>query len=186
MTISMAVPTPEPVTSAEVEESLVLASGWDAATLTRLISAAREIVELETDRSMINRDITIELDDWPEDETIYLPRGPVSSVTSVKYIDTAGTQQTLVEGTDYRVTIRGDVARITPVNSWPSVDTERKGVIEVIYVAGYGATGTDVPEDMRSAVIAKVDHLYSKGHISEYYRSIIIMRKNHFDYGIND
>lgn len=177
-------PASEPITAAEVEQSLALTSGWDAETIAIYIAAARIQVEKDTNRSIITQTLTMKLDKWPEKDTIHLPFGSVASVSSVKYFDTNDTQQTLVLNTGYKEYLSGDVARIDPIDGWPSLSADLLEPVEVIYVAGT-ATAT---LDLKSACIAKVDMLYSKGelHTSMYYEELVKKNKIIFDYSIND
>lgn len=180
-------PASEPVTEAELEESLTLTSGWDNTSVSRKQIASRRQVELDTDRSLITQTLTMKLDNWPEKEDIVLFRGPVQSVTSVKYQNTSDVQTTLVEDTDYTVAINGDEARITPISSWPSLYATKKDVIEVIYVAGYGDNASDVPADLKEAIVSKFDQLYSKDmKFNGNYEALITPMKVYSDYTIND
>lgn len=83
-----------------------------------------------------------------------LSKNPVSSVTSVQYVDTAGVTQTLVADTDYTVDIYSKPCRIVPAynKTWPSTYGHINDVV-VTYVAGYGSAPKDVPENVRMAVI---------------------------------
>lgn len=167
ITVSSA-PGAEPVLLADVLESLEVASGFADDKITAMIEAARQDVERYTTRALITQTLTMYLDKFPGYETIYLPYAPVQSVTSVKYYDTSGSQQTLVADTDYFVTTTGNHARIEPSDSgWPSVDTEKNERIEVIYVAGYGASGANVPGALKQAILMHIDWQYSKGMIDD-------------------
>jgi hypothetical protein len=86
-------------------------------------------------------------------EEILLPCGPVQSVTSVVYVDTAGVSQTLVVTTDYVVDTSAEPARIYPAYgcSWPSARSQ-PNAITVTYVAGYGLAGANVPEPLLDAM----------------------------------
>lgn len=182
-------PAADPITEAELEAALRISSGFDNATISRLVPAATRQVETDTDRSLINRTITGKLDHWPSDGVIHLPKPPFQSVTSVKYYDTSGTQQTLVENTDYEVKMSGDSGRlvVAPSVSWPSVQSDKSEPIEIIFVAGYGDAASDVPDDLREACIKIGVSLYSNGAIDDFlYKKIVWSMKHYFDYNKND
>ena len=123
------------------------------------------------------------LDSFPE--VIYVPKGKLIAISSFVYDDTSGTQQSLVVTTDYTLDNNSKVARITPVSSWPSTLTTKKGVVRLVYTAGYGAAST-VPPAIKEAIISKVEQLYSKddrGH--KMIDSLISPYKIFFNYCIN-
>ena len=181
-------PATEPVTAAEVEAALRLSSGFDSATVTRQIEAARDQVEIDLDRSLITRTITLKLDKWPESGIIHLPKPPFLAITSFKYIDADEAEQTLVEDTDYTFKELGDSGRlvVTPGGSWPTV-LDGKEVIEVIYTAGYGASASDVPGNIRELVVKQCQIMYSNGALDDMiYKKMADKAKFYFDYTIND
>ena len=90
---------------------------------------------------------------------IILPMSPVQSVTSIKFIDTSGVQQTMLS-TDYKVDNISEPARILPAygTTWPSTRNEINAV-EIIYQAGYGAASV-VPEGIKSWIKIRAATLY--------------------------
>ena len=89
-----------------------------------------------------------------------MPRPPLSSVTSLKYIDTAGTQQTW-SSANYIVDTSCEPGKIRLAYdvSWPDIREQYNGV-EIIFVAGYGASGSSVPEVVKHSIRFKVAHWY--------------------------
>ena len=180
-------PAAEPITAAEAQAALNVPSGYDDARFNSMISSARKQVEKDLDRALITQTITMTLDHFPAKETIHLIKAPIQEITSFSYLDTNGDSQTLVDGTDYRFTNTGDKARIIPISGWPSVSTNRKEVVTIVFVAGYGDAGTDVPADILEAIKMHIDWQYSKGHITlDNYKQQIGLSKNFFDWNIND
>lgn len=78
------------------------------------------------------------MDDWPTDEIIRLERPPVTAVTTVKYNDENGVQQTLAN-TAYLLDADAEPATLTPVygTAWPTL---RSGpaAVQVVFATGYG------------------------------------------------
>lgn len=182
-------PASDPITTAEVEAALRLGSGFDSTTVSRIIPAATRKVETDSERSLITRTITGKLDRWPQGGVIYLPYPPFGSVTSLKYFDTSGAEQTLVENTDYEVKMSGDSGRlvVVPGGSWPYVQSDKVEPIEVIYTAGYGASASDVDDDLREACIKMAVRMYTNGSIDDTMYKILIGSKRHyFHYQAND
>jgi hypothetical protein len=77
---------------------------------------------------------------YGQHQAIVLPFPPLISVDSVKYDDTSGVEQTLVEGTGFRVFGLGALARcaIAPLyqQSWPVARSDRESV-RIRFTAGY-------------------------------------------------
>jgi uncharacterized phiE125 gp8 family phage protein len=152
-------PAIEPVTLAEVRTQLGITDASDTAsdtTITRRIIEARQWVEGFIRRALINQTLEIRQDCFTE--CIKLPHPPVSSITSVKYIDTDGTEQTL-SSTLYVLDDYPLVPFIREVygTTWPTARDEPNAV-RVRYVAGYGANASDVPQLIREAIMLIVGH----------------------------
>jgi uncharacterized phiE125 gp8 family phage protein len=81
-------------------------------------------------------------------------------VTSIKYIDTAGTEQTLA-ASEYTVDGASEPGRIVPAYnvSWPSTRGHINDVT-VRFVAGY--TGSAMPQSIHSAMLLIVGELFER------------------------
>lgn len=126
--------------------------------LGRLIAAARRRIEAWEWRAHITQTWQLVLDRFPplrcgRDWTIYVPRPPLQSVSSITYLDNEGDQQTLASS-KYRVDSSSRVGRITPAygESWPATRPVT-GAVTITFVAGYGDAATDVPEETRQAIL---------------------------------
>lgn len=103
----------------------------------------------------------------PESGVIVMPKAPLLSVTSIKYYDTAGVQQTFSSGS-YTVDTNADPGRVYLKygESWPSADRGHTSDWEIIFVAGYSASATAsvqraaVPEAARHAMRIMVADFY--------------------------
>lgn len=149
-------PSIEPVTLADAKSQVEIASASTAhdALLERLISEARQAIEDDTGIVAGERTITESFTSWPA-TWIELHRRPVSAITSIKYIDTAGVPQTF-GAANYVL----DASRVRPAirlaynASWPSIRGDESG-ITVTYVAGY-STRAAMPEAVKQAVLLRV------------------------------
>lgn len=83
---------------------------------------------------------------------IRLPYGPVSDVVSVKYVDTAGAEQTL---SDTVYVLSGDELLLTYGSSWPSLRGDAEGV-RIRYKAGY----VPAPPAIEQALLLLIGHWY--------------------------
>ena len=130
------------------------------ALLPIYIAAARRACEHETGRRLITQTLMLYLDEFPAAE-IDLQVAPVQSVSSIRYADTLGVQQT-ISSSDYvldSTTIPGWVLPAYGV-SWPS-SRAVANAIEVTFTAGYGADGSAVPEDLKLWMLLHVGHWHA-------------------------
>lgn len=177
---SLTLTTPPAAEPVEIDPDVLQQCRIDATTaaletadLDGKIQAAREACEHATGRQLINATWTLYMDTWREmglflDGSIRLPRPPLSSVSSVKYYDPDGTQQTWpADATGYVVDKpsgpEAQRGRIYPAPDidWPDLQ-DRPNAIEVIFIAGYGAAGSNVPERLRRGILLYVGELYER------------------------
>lgn len=151
-------PTVEPVSRTEAKLHCRVDITDDDALIDTLITAAREYCEVETDRSFINTTWDLVFDSFPD--TIYIPRSPLSSVTSITYLDTAGASTTL-SSTLYTTDSKGEPGRIVPAygETWPATYAIVNAVT-VRVVIGYGSASTSVPSSIIAAIKLLVGHWY--------------------------
>lgn len=173
-------PTSEPVDlAADVKPHVRVEHTADDALLTRLIPAARMRVEARTERQLLEATWELRLDAFPACGVIVLPRPPLVSVQSVKYVDLDGVVQTV--STDVYASdvpagpacARG-LVRLKYNQVWPSARAER-GAVRVQFKAGYGTTGSSVPAPLISALLLYVGDMYvhrESGVIGTIYNSL--------------
>lgn len=151
-------PSVEPISLAEAKIDLKVDNTDEDELINILRQAARETVEQHTNRSLITQTRVAKLDWFPCSDTILLPNGPVQSVTTVKYYDASNVLTTMSSG-DYWVDSHSGIPRIVVKNYWPETYT-RPHAVEVTYVCGYGAAGSDVPAPLRKACLFILGHFY--------------------------
>ncbi len=153
-------PTIEPITSAEARLQCGVAddaAGYHDPKLLSLVQAAREKVETDTGRAVMQQTWDYTFDLFPYGmRPLYIPKAPVSSITSVKYYDTLNVQQTLATSV-YATYLDREPAeiRLKYQQQWPFIYYQ-PGVITVRFVAGYGAAETAVPESLKAAMLLLV------------------------------
>lgn len=156
-----------PITLADAKLHCRVDASDDDTLITALIVSATELAEQQTGRALMQQ--TWELTQASFTDTILLTRVPVQSVTSVKYYDTDGAQQTLTN-TAYAVrTGDGDgFAAVEPVygTSWPECRQQSESVA-VRYVAGY-ADAAAVPEGIKQWIRLMVSTMYENRETEAY------------------
>lgn len=108
-------------------------------------------------RCLITQTWRLTLDRFPS--KIVLPLLPVQSVSSVKYVDVNGDDQTHSDWTLFGV--GSDETYLLPLfgTSWPLPRAIPESVM-IEFVAGYGDNPEDVPEPLREAIRLWAAHLY--------------------------
>ncbi len=142
-------PAVEPVSYADVKAHLRLDDDAERPWIVNQIAAARIYAERLMQRSLVNRVLELSFDEGDTAGTgVVLPRGPVVAVTSIT--DKNGAT---VAAASYELRYRADVVHVHFKTSpqWPVVIT---------YTAGYGPAGTDVPADIRLAMLLHVAHAF--------------------------
>ena len=159
-TLSVA-PTVEPITLEELKAHLHVLTSDDDGYISDLIPGVRKKVEYDLRRALITQTWKMYLDNFPSSgEIIRIPYPPLQSISSIKYYDTANVQQEW-SNTEYEVDIYSAPARVGTVSgyTWPSTYT-RMNAVEIIFVAGYGATATTVPRTVKQAMFFLAGHYY--------------------------
>lgn len=186
MNVTVITPPPfEPITLADCYLALRLDPDDSPPThpdddlISGHIATARQYVESEARRSLIQQTLRLSMGYWPVgdgclwDRTtprrIRLTRPPVLSVSSVKYYDASNALQT-VSPSDYYVTDE-QVPELRFVTAFARPTLyDRPDALRVEYVAGYTPTGSpaetqsdfaaNVPQTLKDAVLLGVQLLY--------------------------
>jgi uncharacterized phiE125 gp8 family phage protein len=158
------------LTVQEVKDYLRVDSSDEDTLLGVLIDAATQIGEHYLGRFLLTTVIEEFYDFFPVYKTgvdpfqgdkniIYLSRGPVQSVASVKYVDGNGDEQT-VSASDYATDLVSEPARIMPDQGWQATKDTVNAVI-VRYTCGY-TQASDVPANIKVALLLIIGEMYEK------------------------
>lgn len=176
-------PTEQPVSLDEARTQCRVDGTDSDVLLGVLIKAARQLAESKTNRGFAPAEWELSLDAFPS--AIVLPVSPVTAIASVKYLDTAGVEQTL-PGTAYVADLNSIPARIAPAAnaSWPAT-ADRTGAVRIRFNAGHAvnddyiaaaklwmlmaiSTWFSNPEAVVTANIAGLPRTYCDGLLDEY------------------
>lgn len=154
----IAKPPRAPVTVKEARDQLRIFHQEQDNLIARLIYAATQTAEQTMQRALITRKIEAYLPRFLP--IIYLRWPPLIDVEKIEYLDPQGVQQ-LLDPAIYFVEKYTAPASITPLPGefWPGAD-QHPHAVTITYSAGYGEYGTDVPEDIRAAILAVVNAMY--------------------------
>ena len=123
------------------------------------VRALTATAEHYTGRAIINRTYRVTLDEFPD--AIELPSTPLVEVTSVKYIDEDGVEQTLDQA-DYIVDSESEPGYIVPGVDldWPATQI-RVNAVNVVAVCGYGDDHTTTPAPFKAFILARLKEMYA-------------------------
>ena len=145
------------VTTAEAKALLNIDHSADDTLIAALVAAATEEAQRACARSFITRTCRLVLHRWPCDNVIRLQYPPALTVTSIKYYDADGVEQT-VDAADYTVITDVTPGIVVPAvnKAWPTASLRTYAPIRVTYTAGYGAAAANVDADLVALVKALV------------------------------
>lgn len=149
-------PTSEPVTTDEAKLWLRLDSDAEIDIVDRLLKSARQMLDGADGylgRCLTEQTWAMTLGRFPYCRSIRIPLPPLISITSVKYLDALGAEQTF-DPASYRISSddwSGDLI-LNSGASWPSSTLCGPGndAVTVTFVAGYAA---GVPEGLKTDIL---------------------------------
>ena len=148
----------EPVTIDDARDHCRVTVTTDDSYLEALVAVAREKIEYDTKRCIVESDFLGYLHKFPAGDII-IQQSPVSAISKVEYLDGGSYSEwaTAKWGKD----LVGQPARLCPVNgeSWPDADTALN-TVKITFVAGY-ASAAAVPQRIKQAIKLLVGHWYA-------------------------
>jgi uncharacterized phiE125 gp8 family phage protein len=168
-------PTVEPISTDEAINYMRLDTpdAADLSFITGLIKSARKYCEDLQHRAYITQTWEMSLSKFPvacndrlndvqKSAVIEIPMGNLQTVDSVKYTDSANVVHTLVENTDYIVSLRGILGRISPPYNgyWPTSQLAPLDPIVIKFTCGYGLA-VAVPDTAKQAMYMLIDYWYN-------------------------
>lgn len=143
------------ISLADLKAEVRVTHSHEDALLQRKLDAAIDHVESYTRATIDATMLTHVLDAFPCGP-IRLPRGPVKSVTSIKYIHPSTGMEVTLPPDRYEVDTVGVPGWVAPATAgWPATMATINAV-RIAYVAGY----TDAPAPLVEAALKLAVHLY--------------------------
>ncbi len=151
----------------EFKAHLRLGSGFSDESLQdgvleSFLLAAMSAIEARTGKVLIERAFSWNLSHWRNAQMQGLPVAPVTQVTGVTLVDRQGDAVTVAPSA-YRLVQDHQRPALRPLGSClPGVPDQ--GSVVIGFVAGFGAAWSDVPADLRQAVLMLAAHYYEYRH----------------------
>lgn len=129
------------------------------ALITRLIRGATARAEHHTGRALLDQEWELVVDAFPAAE-VQLANPPQMVITSVKYLDQAGAEQTLSPSA-YVLDAEKLPGWLFPAagTSWPSTG-DAANAVRIRFRCGYGVSASSVPEGIRDWILVQVATLF--------------------------
>lgn len=155
-------PRAEPVSATEAKLHLRITDTSEDTRIASLITAARQWCESFLNKRIISQTVRWDMDQFPNQDSFKLPFPPVSSVTGLTYLDTAGDRQTLAT-TVYQVDYGNDLARVvlSYLQAWPTARTDSSS-IQTTFVTGYA---TPFTANASTDIITTQGRTYATGDV---------------------
>lgn len=156
-------PATKPVTLDDAKRRLRVDGADHDAEISLLVDAA--IAVLDGAQGILGRALVSQvwadvLTAFPSVSELPVALMPVVDVTAVKYYDVANVERTLpAESYNLIKSFRGGYLQLAHGYTWPAT-RDRDDAVTVEYRAGYGESATDVPADIRLAVLELVAHWF--------------------------
>ena len=139
------------------------------ALIASLVTAAREHAEAFTRRALLEQTWTLTLDGFPAGhQPLLLPKPPLIDLTSVSYVSAVDGSTQTWPADDYAVATPGgpyaDFGSLRPAygESYPADVRDQANAVTVTFVAGYGASASDVPAAVVQALRLLVSHWFDQ------------------------
>jgi uncharacterized phiE125 gp8 family phage protein len=151
-------PAAEPITLSEAKAHLRISDASEDTLISGLIKSAREEVEEAAGIALINQDWRLYLDAWPCSGIVRLRRSPVQYVSVVTVYDGAGAATTITPPVGNLDKISSPARFLVPDAA--SAPGRAINGIEIDFRCGFGATGVDVPDGLKRAMLLLISHWY--------------------------
>lgn len=177
--VQTSAPATTPVSTTELETWLKIPAGDETSNLTLMIESAVSQVEKYLGCCLITQSFQLTLDKWPMQQepwwdgvrdahinvlsaegraaNVEIPRWPLQSIDSMTVDSSA------VTTTDYFIVdTQQYYGRLVlkQGKTFPPIDTLSANAIEIVYTSGFGASGSDVPADLRMAVLQMAAYMF--------------------------
>ncbi len=146
-------PVSEPVDLADAKLHLRVDGIDEDVLIEGYISAARLSIEAYAGLALVDQTWDLALDSWPG-PVVDFNLGPVTSIVSISV------DGSLIDPGSYNLA-PGLNARLVRVGatSWPRPKSIAAGIV-IRFTSGFGPSGSDVPRDIRHAILMTVAHWY--------------------------
>jgi len=155
----------EPITLTEAKDYLRVDFTDDDSYITDLITMAREMVEKETNTTLVQNTFIEYFNTFPAGDITLQFAGNVVPTTglAITYTNTAGGTTTLTLTTDFLYTKGQGLIKISAVDGWPTDVEDQANSVKITYVLNPEAgidSATYLPKPLKQAMYLLMGHYY--------------------------
>lgn len=152
-------PALEPLSLGEAKAHLRIDADNEDVLITSLVTTARLQIEAALGLALITQQWRLVMDCWPPDGIVALPLRPVQTVDAIRVV---GDNEiaVLLDPLAYAVDNASHVPRLAARSGFWPIPGARLNGIEIDLTAGFGAAASDIPHDIRQALLLLVAHWY--------------------------
>lgn len=163
--IRTAEPLTLPVSLNEVKAHLRIDASDEDALLVSMIRAATNATEDYLGRALITQSWSLFIDHWPSGRRVDLPKPPAQSVDSVLVFADDDTS-TVYSAANYYLNLASDPGRVFLRRGVvPPTPARISNGIEIRFIAGYGASQSDVPVPIVEGMKRLIAHWFEHREI---------------------
>jgi uncharacterized phiE125 gp8 family phage protein len=153
-------PATEPLALAEAKAHLRVPHADDDAYISTLIIAARRAVEARTGLALISQGWSMWCDRWPNAATVSLSLAPISAIGDIIVYGEDGTPAIYDPAHYYLDGVSRPGRAVIRQDRLPPMAGRRVNGIEVRFTAGFGASASAVPQDLKQALLLIIAHWF--------------------------
>lgn len=183
-------PAQEPVSLTEAKEFMRLDGTEDDVLVSTLITAARIHIETSLGKILITENWSYFLDKWPKSKTVYLPLDPIQTIEEIRFHDGLGSFE-VIPVEDYSIDIISRHPRLQFNGAKPASSSKKLNQIEIRFTAGFGDLQTDIPSDLKQALLMLATHWFEQrdpiafgGNFTEVPHTIQALLNNYKKYKV--
>lgn len=146
------------ITIAELKRNLRIEDDDRDDLLVDLVARATASSQNATGRQYTRATYTLYLDGFPDSNEVEIDRGPVDTITSVKYLAPGASVLTTVDTALYQldnVELTARLRFLTPLYA----DTEKMNTVEIEFTTGW-ADAASIPNDLKEAIVLRATESY--------------------------
>ena len=132
--------------------------GAEDGLLELYLRNASALIERRTAQALINRPYILQTACWDRHGHFHMPVGPVAEIDTIKLVSPSSTID--LDPEDWVLEPGTARQRLTGAGGGPLWPLPRGAVAELNFVAGYGDSWNEVPDDLRQAVLLLAAHYY--------------------------
>ena len=158
---------PNPMPLAEFAAHLRLGHGFvddgsEDALLDLYLRHAMAVVEARTGQALVARPYLLQVAGWNRHGQLVMPVGPIAAIDRIRFVRAGGIVD-LAPG-DWRLEPGRARQRLTGAGGGPLRPVPHGALAELEFTAGHAQAWSDVPGDLRQAVLMLAAHYYENRH----------------------